>query len=135
MRRELLDDAVPFADLAAAQAAVDAWVREYNTARPHQAIGMAVPADRFSTARAAAEQDLLPLRLPAVLALAPVSPAPADPPPAAPEPESEPASAAPDSPAGPYRGGPVEFDRVVPPSGNMEVAGQAVLARHRPAPG
>ena len=52
LRRELLDDAVPFADLAAAQAAVDAWVSEYNTTRPHQAIGMAVPADRFSTARA-----------------------------------------------------------------------------------
>jgi transposase InsO family protein len=46
LRRELLGDAVPFADLAAAQAAVDAWVLQYNTARPHQAIGMAVPADR-----------------------------------------------------------------------------------------
>ena len=31
LRRELLDDAVLFADLPAAQAAVDAWVREYNT--------------------------------------------------------------------------------------------------------
>ena len=118
LRRELLDDAVPFADLAAAQAAVDAWVHQYNTARPHQAIGMAVPADRFSTARAQAEQALLPLRLPAVLALAPVPPAPAD------EPEPEPASAAPDSPPGPYRGGPVEFARPVPPSGNMEVLGK-----------
>src|ERR1043165_8010798 len=39
LRRELLDDAAPFADLAAAQAAVDAWVHEYNTRRPHQAIG------------------------------------------------------------------------------------------------
>jgi transposase InsO family protein len=118
LRRELLDDAVPFADLAAAQAAVDAWVHQYNTVRPHQAIGMAVPADRFSTARAQAEQELLPLRLPAVLALAPVPPAPAD------EPEPEPASAAPDSPPGPYRGGPVEFARPVPPSGNMEVLGK-----------
>ena len=118
LRRELLDDAVPFADLAAAQAAVDAWVHEYNTVRPHQAIGMAVPADRFSTARAQAEQELLPLRLPAVLALAPVPPAPAD------EPEPEPASAAPDSPPGPYHGGPVEFARPVPPSGNMEVLGK-----------
>jgi transposase InsO family protein len=50
LRRELLDDAVPFADLAAAQAAVDGWVQEYNTRRPHQALGMAVPADRFSNA-------------------------------------------------------------------------------------
>jgi hypothetical protein len=52
LRRELTDDAVPFADLGAAQAAVDEWVHEYNTRRPHQAIGMAVPAERFSTARA-----------------------------------------------------------------------------------
>jgi hypothetical protein len=115
---------VPFADLTAAQAAVDAWVREYNTARPHQAIGMAVPADRFSTARTRAELELVPLRLPAVLALAPVPPAPADPQ-ATPEPETEPASAVvPDSPPGPYRGGPVEFARPVPPSGNMEVLGK-----------
>jgi transposase InsO family protein len=121
LRRELLDDAVPFADLAAAQAAVDGWVREYNTTRPHQAIGMAVPADRFSTARTRAEQELLPLRLPAVLALAPVPPAPADPLQAAPEPAS---TAAPDSPPGPYRGGPVEFERPVPASGNMQVAGR-----------
>jgi transposase InsO family protein len=122
LRRELLDDAVPFADLASAQAAVDAWVREYNMTRPHQAIGMAVPADRFSTVRAQAEQELLPLRLPAVLALVP--PAPADPPQAAPQPEPAADSAAPDSPPGPYRGGPVEFARPVPPSGNMEVLGK-----------
>ena len=115
-------DAVPFADLAAAQAAVDAWVRDYNTVRPHQAIGMAVPADRFSTARAQAEEKLLPLRLPAVLALAPVPPAPADPQ-AAPEPQAA-GPAVPDSPPGPYRGGPVEFARPVPPSGNMEVLGK-----------
>jgi hypothetical protein len=114
---------VPFADLAAAQAAVDAWVEQYNTVRPFLGIGMAVPADRFSTARAQAEQDLLPLRLPAVLALVPVPPAPANSPQAAPEPA--PASpTAPDSPPGPYRGGPVEFARPVPPSGNMEVLGK-----------
>jgi transposase InsO family protein len=120
LRRELLDDAVPFADLPAAQAAVDGWVREYNTTRPHQAIAMAVPADRFSTTRAEAERELLPLRLPAILALAPVPPAPADPPHAAPEPQA----AGPDSPPGPYHGGPVEFARPVPPSGNMEVLGK-----------
>jgi transposase InsO family protein len=119
LRRELLDDAVPFADLPAAQAAVDAWVGEYNTTRPHQAIGMAVPADRFSTTRAEAERELLPLRLPAVLAPAP--PAPADPPQAEPQ---TPGTAVPDSPPGPYRGGPVEFARPVPPSGNMEVLGK-----------
>jgi Integrase core domain len=115
LRRELLDDAVPFADLAAAQAAVDAWVHQYNTVRPHQAIGMAVPADRFSTARARAEAELLPLRLPAVLTLAPVPPLPAD----------SPAALTPGVPVpGPYLSGPVEFERVVPASGNMQVAGR-----------
>ena len=117
LRRELLDDAVPFADLAAAQAAVDAWVREYNTARPHQALGMAVPADRFSTARAQAGQELLPLRLPSVISLAPVPPVPPDPLQAAAETAAVPAAA-------PYRSGPVEFERVIPASGNMQVAGR-----------
>jgi hypothetical protein len=82
---------------------------------------MAVPADRFSTTRAEAERELLPLRLPAVLALAPAPPAPADPPQAEPQ---TPGTAVPDSPPGPYHGGPVEFARPVPPSGNMEVLGK-----------
>jgi transposase InsO family protein len=111
LRRELLDDAVPFADLAAAQAAIDGWVGEYNTTRPHQAIGMAVPAERFSTAAARAEEDLLPLRLPAVIALARAP---------SPEPEPGPAPAVPAA----WQDGPVEFDRVVPPSGNMDVRGK-----------
>jgi transposase InsO family protein len=114
LRRELLDDAVPFADLAAAQAALDGWVSEYNTTRPHQSLAMASPADRFSAARADNEPDLLPLRLPAILSPLPgpgrdtgQSPAP---------------RSAPDAPA--YDSGPVEFERVVPPSGNMEVTGR-----------
>ena len=130
LRRELLSDAVPFADLAAAQSVIDSWVTEYNTTRPHQAIGMAAPAERFSTAAARAEEDLLPLRLPAVIALAPVPPSPADPPQAAAEADPAPA------PAGgrgqPYRGGPVEFERVVPASGDMQVARrQFWLGPHR----
>jgi hypothetical protein len=96
---------------------VDARVSEYNTTRPHEAIGMAVPADRFSTDRSRAEAGLLPLRLPAVLALTPVPAAPPDPQQTAPEPQA----AGPHSPPGPYRGGPVEFARPVPPSGNMEM--------------
>jgi transposase InsO family protein len=72
LRRELLDEAVPFADLAAAQAAITGWVEEYNTIRPHQSLGMATPAQRFSTARTQAEQDVLPLRLPAPIRLATV---------------------------------------------------------------
>ncbi|MFF3159058.1 IS481 family transposase [Streptomyces sp. NPDC057910] len=47
LRRELLDVSGPFADLPVAQAAVDAWVHTYNTARPHQALDMATPASRF----------------------------------------------------------------------------------------
>jgi transposase InsO family protein len=71
LRRELPDDGVPFADLAAAQAAIGGWVTDYSTTRPHRAIGMAAPAGRFSTAAARAEEGLLPLRLPAVIAPGP----------------------------------------------------------------
>jgi len=113
LRRELLDGAVPFADLDAAQAAVDAWVEHYNTVRPHQALGMAVPADRFSVTSAQAEAELLPLRLPAALAMA-----------AAPAPPASSQQEPPAAAAGPWREGPVEFERVVPPSGNMQVAGR-----------
>src|SRR5215468_4427509 len=73
LRRELVDDAVPFADLAAAQAAVDAWRQEYNTTRPHQALGMASPADRFTSSRGSETEKLLPLRLPAVLSPVPAT--------------------------------------------------------------
>jgi transposase InsO family protein len=51
LRRELLDAAVPYTDLAAAQAALDAWVVDYNTTRPHQALGMTCPADRSGRRR------------------------------------------------------------------------------------
>jgi hypothetical protein len=44
---ELLDPHGPFDSLEAAQAAVDAWRIEYNTVRPHQALNMATPAERF----------------------------------------------------------------------------------------
>jgi transposase InsO family protein len=127
LRRELLNDAVPFADLAAAQAAVDRWVSEYNTTRPHQSMGMSSPAERFSTTTAQAEAELLPLRLPPVIALAPVPSPPASPPG-----EQVPDPAAPPASGQPYSGGPVEFERVVPPRGNMMVARrQFWLGPHR----
>jgi transposase InsO family protein len=47
LRRELLDEAGPFAGLPSAQAAISAWVHAYNHARPHQALGMATPASLF----------------------------------------------------------------------------------------
>jgi hypothetical protein len=46
LREELLTGQV-FADPASAQAALDAWVLHYNTARPHQGIAMATPHERF----------------------------------------------------------------------------------------
>jgi hypothetical protein len=36
-----------FQSLAEAQQVLDRWVESYNTARPHQALGMATPAERF----------------------------------------------------------------------------------------
>jgi transposase InsO family protein len=50
LRVEFRTDRV-FADLAAAQTELDAWVDDYNTNRPHQAIGMDTPARRFSAGR------------------------------------------------------------------------------------
>ncbi|WP_328508316.1 IS481 family transposase [Streptomyces mirabilis] len=47
LRRELLDDCGPFASLAAAQAAINEWVHTYNHLRPHQALDMATPASLF----------------------------------------------------------------------------------------
>ena len=43
------------ATLAEAQAALDGWVVEYNTARPHQSLGDRPPMERFRLARARVE--------------------------------------------------------------------------------
>lgn len=48
LRRELLDGCGAFESIEAAQAALDAWVQEYNSVRPHQALDMQSPADRFT---------------------------------------------------------------------------------------
>ncbi|MFI6504399.1 IS481 family transposase [Nonomuraea typhae] len=126
LRREFLNDAMPFADLAAAQTALSAWVVEYNTIRPHQALQMAVPADRFAR-RCEEERDLLPLRLPSVVRLAAVP----DPDPY-PDPEPEPGRLGEPAGEGVSESGPgwrwdgeaIEFERVVPPSGNVWVSGR-----------
>jgi transposase InsO family protein len=47
VRSEFLAGRV-FASLEEAQAELNAWVRRYNTERPHQGIGMAAPAGRFA---------------------------------------------------------------------------------------
>ena len=46
LRKEFLADR-SFRTLAAAQKALDGWVTDYNLERPHQALDMAVPAERF----------------------------------------------------------------------------------------
>jgi Integrase core domain len=46
LRAELLTDR-RFASLHQAQQVLDAWVADYNYRRPHQAIAMGIPAERF----------------------------------------------------------------------------------------
>jgi transposase InsO family protein len=115
LRRELLNDHAHFGSVQAAQDAIDVWVREYNADRPHQALdghAPVTPADRFRS-RAPAQRDLIDLWLPPVLVPGPASSTQGSPPSRQPAPA--PAS---------WHGGPIEFDRVVPPSGNMWVAGR-----------
>jgi transposase InsO family protein len=53
LRTEFLAGRI-FTDQAEAQADLDAWVEQYNTARPHQGIAMVTPAERFHAPRPAA---------------------------------------------------------------------------------
>ncbi|WP_346115363.1 IS481 family transposase [Nonomuraea maheshkhaliensis] len=134
VRREWLDEALPFASIEAAQAETDAFVEHDNTARPHQALDMAFPADRFFAERSdgqrRAEREL-PLQLPAALTTVTAS-----------APEAAPAPATVPIPVGdhgdqPERPEPVvrtsvdplsrqaiEVDRIVPASGNLSIGGQ-----------
>jgi transposase InsO family protein len=134
LRREFLDDAPPFDSVLAAQAALDTWISEYNCDRPHRALDMAYPADRFAagqTAHARSEQ-LLPLRIPSLLEPA-ASPAPAlvdrTDQPGGRDGVRDDADASATDPV--YRGGPVEFERVVPASGNLAVKGKFWLGPAR----
>ena len=63
LQLELLNAHGPFASIEDAQAAVDAWRKDYNTRRPHQSLAMAFPAARFT----AAAGDTIGLRVPAEL--------------------------------------------------------------------
>jgi transposase InsO family protein len=49
-----------FASLTEAQQVLDSWVQDYNTNRPHQAIAMRVPAQRFQAPTAAATPSPIP---------------------------------------------------------------------------
>ena len=168
LQRELLDGSALFVDVAAAQAAVDSWVHEYNTRRPHQSLDMATPAQYFHTSPAGAArvqaETLIPLRLPKFLVDAVELPAiglavvaaeemagtatgQLPPAPAVVWPDETPVPATVDPQAvaaarvsatqsmwaakrirehGPavFDHGPVEFDRIVPPSGNLAVRGK-----------
>jgi len=115
LQLELLNEHEPFASIEDAQAAVDAWCKEYNADRPHQSLAMAFPSARFAPAAAGP----LALRVPPELASsAGTARAGCDQQPQLPA-ITQPAPAR--SPAGA-----VELDRVVPPSGNLWVAGQQI---------
>jgi hypothetical protein len=60
MRREFLADRT-FASLQAAQEELDAWVHAYNTERPHQALDMATPAERFRLTPLATDAASVPV--------------------------------------------------------------------------
>lgn len=104
----------PFVGIEDSQAAVDTWRKQYNTTRPHQSLDMAFPSARFSRA----STDVLGLQIQAELGQA------AEP--------ADPVSTLTPMPARhwPYRqpadGQAVELDRVVPPSGNLWLAGQQI---------
>ena len=124
LRRELLDHVGPFTSLEEAQAAVDAWVERVQR-RPappgaRRPSGRSTPSDRF-TPVPEAERALLPVWLPPTLAAAPT-------PAAGPDEDAEDdgeVDHGSSQPAGsPWAGGPVELDKVVPPSGNMWLAGK-----------
>ena len=122
LQRELLDVHGPFASIEALQAALDAWRAEYNTDRPHQSLGMAFPASRFTPASSPLE-----LRIPAQLTASTGQPNPPQPAADAVPAQSLPVEAAPRPAATTYEGQPaVEVDRVVPPSGNLWIGGQQV---------
>jgi hypothetical protein len=98
---------------------VDTWRKQYNTDRPHQSLAMSYPAARF----APPASEALDLRIPAELARHSPPPVPdADEP--APD-DRQTARPRPDAGRN-LDGRAVELDRVVPPSGNLQLAGQQV---------
>jgi hypothetical protein len=60
LREELLTGR-RFANIDAAQAAIDEWAATYNNDRPHQSLGMLTPLARFHTARPAQMLEVKPL--------------------------------------------------------------------------
>jgi hypothetical protein len=98
---------------------VDAWRQDYNADLPHQSLSMAFPSSRFAPATG----EVPGLRVPADLA-PPKSVHLTDEQPAAEV--VQPSGSSPEEGVRPAAAQPVELDRVVPPSGNMWVAGQQI---------
>jgi hypothetical protein len=115
LRPDFLDQAGPFTSLVGAQTAVDAWVADYNLDRPHQALDdqqPVTPADRFRPVPDE-QRQLVELWLPPILETVPAAEAPV----VSGSDQASPIAAG-------WSGGPVELDQVVPPSGNMWLAGR-----------
>lgn len=120
-----MTDTVPaWPDIETAQAAIDAFRHEHNTNRPHQSLGMAFPADRF-TARPS--DPRLPLRLPPTLTTTRTGPDETLP---KPRPSADQRSTTTPPPLVVSANGvdpvnlAVEITRTVPASGNLAVCGQ-----------
>lgn len=60
LRREFLDGRI-FPSIDQAQSELDRWVTDYNTARPHQALEMATPAERFGLEPLARDRSSVPV--------------------------------------------------------------------------
>ena len=60
LRKEFLADR-SFTSLEHAQAELDRWVTDYNTNRPHQALEMATPAERFRLAPISVDATSIPV--------------------------------------------------------------------------
>ena len=106
----LLDGHGPFESLKALQAALDAWRQECNTDRPHQWLGMAFPASRF-----AQTESGLPLRVPGGQALAAAGG------------KEQTATVSSCERAAELSPAALEADRVVLPSGNVQIGGQMAV--------
>ncbi|WP_419184363.1 integrase core domain-containing protein [Streptomyces coelicoflavus] len=106
LRREFLDYVAPFASVAGAQEAINAWVHSYHHSRPHQSLDMAAPASCFRPFRADAAASLLTAE-PTASAVLP----------------QQPTTLASETAASPVQRpvslGAIEFDREVPPCGHF----------------
>ena len=60
LRKEFLADRT-FGSISEVQAELDAWVADYNAVRPHQALEMATPAERFALAPITVDGASLPV--------------------------------------------------------------------------